>query len=231
MKKRCLKITIGLIAMLLCTGVVFVFYMCRQSLVDNFCEAVGRNDIASVRASLESDREFIRVTGGFVEGAPSEFNGVDWWKMRRVRAIFYAHTKEMLELLISYGADVNVRDGEQRTPLHCRIFDRYSYICEKQFHSGLFSYGRDIKAVTAILLTNGANPNAKDLKGSTPFTMLFYDKIEDNEEPLDIHVVEFFLTYGADPNMKTVEAITPLAWAIHRKKTAIVELLKRYGAR
>lgn len=61
---------------------------------------------------------------------------------------------EVIELLISYGADVNARDAQGRSPLleECHG-DKREDVIEK-------------------LLKNGADPNAADINGTTPLHLL-----------------------------------------------------------
>ena len=59
---------------------------------------------------------------------------------------------DMIRLFIKGNVDINARDNEGRTPLHCAVL-------------------RDNKEVIATLLSAGADPNAKDNNGKTPFSM------------------------------------------------------------
>lgn len=70
-------------------------------------------------------------------------------------AVFLGHT-EMVEMLVTEGADVNQRNGDQGTALHSAAF-----------------VGRAEEA--AILLRAGANPDAIDANGQTPRDLLGLD--------------------------------------------------------
>ena len=77
--------------------------------------------------------------------------------------------KDIVELLIAKGADVNAKDNWNWTPLHSAV------------------YGH--KDIVELLITEGANVNARDGASRTP---LFYAKDEGNSE-----IVELLRKHGA----------------------------------
>lgn len=92
-------------------------------------------------------------------------------------------SKGIAELLISNGADVNVRDNNGETPLHSA--SRYSN-----------------KNLAELLIKEGSSVNARDNKGRTP---LFFAT---NKELIDL-----FIYSGADVNAKDNDGKTPLHWS------------------
>jgi len=64
--------------------------------------------------------------------------------------------KDVVELLLSNGADVNVRNEAQSTPLH-------------------FAMENVDKGVAELLLSSGANPNVMNKAGFTPLTIVRYN--------------------------------------------------------
>ena len=64
-------------------------------------------------------------------------------------ALHYAANKEIAELLIAKGAEVNTKSDSESTPLHFAALN-----------------GR--KEIVELLLANGADVNAKDGEGKTP---------------------------------------------------------------
>ena len=74
--------------------------------------------------------------------------------------LHFAKTKEVAELLISNGGDVNAKNNIGDTPLHQAVFDGHRDIVE-------------------LLIANGADVNAKDDHGQTPLdTAIQYKKPE-----------------------------------------------------
>ncbi len=98
------------------------------------------------------------------------------------RAIHFAHSVEMLRLLVESGdADVNCIDGCGDWPLksaaEANDVDRTSWLLEHGAEVDLTSTGEtalhaavrsDAREALSLLLENGANPNAKDVDGWTP---------------------------------------------------------------
>ena len=70
------------------------------------------------------------------------------------RAAWGRHT-EIVELLITNGADVNAKDDRGATPLHHAID----------------------KEIVELLIAEGADVNAKDKRGRTPLDVAFGDEV------------------------------------------------------
>jgi ankyrin repeat protein len=102
--------------------------------------------------------------------------------MRNVR-----DPSEQLEILLQYGASVNVRDRFMKTPLHIAVIGR--------------NYLNPIK----ILLENGAEADARDRDGRTPLHIAVLGGSAD--------VVKLLLEHGANVNARDDAGDTPLALA------------------
>ena len=83
----------------------------------------------------------------------------------------FGGTKDVAELLLSKGADVNAKIGDGRTPLHWA-----AYLGNKD--------------VAELLLAEGADVNAKDMDGRTPFDWAALYERRDIVELMENHVLK-----------------------------------------
>ena len=72
-----------------------------------------------------------------------------------------------------------------------------------------------------LLLTSGANVNARTRNGNTPLhSAAFYGHME---------IAELLLARGADVNAKTQNGTTPMHWAAIKDHKDVVEMLLQHG--
>ena len=116
--------------------------------------------------------------------------------------LHYASTKEIVELLIAKGADVNAKSSDGSTPLHDAAY-----------------YGRTI--IAELLIAKGADVNAKDEVGLTPL----------HRANLTKEIAELLIAEGADVNAKEKYGETPLNWAILLGQTETADLLRKHGGK
>ncbi|CAG0895051.1 unnamed protein product [Cyprideis torosa] len=106
----------------------------------------------------------------------------------------------VVEVLLAHGADPNIANKYQRTPLH-----------------------EAKSAETAeLLMQKGADVNAKDDDGGTP---LFVASQRDRPS-----VSEVLLAHGADPNITDKTGRSPLSVATHEGHHSVAEVLLIHGA-
>jgi ankyrin repeat protein len=141
-------------------------------------------------------------------------------------------------LLLAYGADINVRGEDGKTPLHRAVEEYYGGI---ELLDLLASKSADINAkdndgMTPLhvatmngnanciqwLLAHGANVNAKNDHGWTPLFCINDDNMKES--------VELLLAKGADINARDYDGHTPLYWARYFDEKGLVALYLKRGA-
>ncbi len=175
-------------------GVLAYGHYDRQRKIDAFITAVAGNDIQSAKTLLQKESWLINVCPGKSNKTP----------------LFWARSKEMAELLIGAGADLEKKDRYGRTPLLHSII-----IPPQGHHAG--------GAATETLITAGADVNARDNDGITPLLMAtYYGNIE---------AIEALLAHHADVNAGDNHGYTPLRYAQDIGNSAMSGLLRAHGAR
>lgn len=110
--------------------------------------------------------------------------------------------QKLVHLLLEKGADVNARDADGITLLHCAILSRSEMIVR-------------------LLLENGVDTEARDKEGNTPllFAISEGDKV----------IVRLLLEKGADIDVKNNNGQTALMSSIWAPKDTVVQLLLEKG--
>ena len=113
--------------------------------------------------------------------------------------------RELVDLLLTRGAKVDLRNRAGATPLHDAAL------------------GGDA-GVVKMLLDHGADVNARDTEtGATPL----YNAASWGRQ----EVLELLLSRGADPNTSNSKGTSALQSAIENNQPEIAAILKRHGAR
>jgi len=145
--------------------------------------------------------------------------------------------KEIAELLVAGGADVNAKNKWGQTSLHDAILGKNKEIIELLIAKGAdlnakdnggwtslhsAAYGGN-KEIAELLIAKGADVNAKDDDGETPLhDVAFYGYKE---------IAELLIDNGADVNAKNDrKGETPLHQATLKANKEIIELLIAKGA-
>ena len=118
------------------------------------------------------------------------------------QTLLHDASPSVTQILLELGLDVNAKDMNHETPLHCACEDEKTAL---------------------VLLNHGANVNAQDVHGQTPLHHASW--YED-----DPRFVKLMLEHGADVNALSNNQSTPLHSASFRAKLDIARVLLDYGA-
>ncbi|KAL7287521.1 hypothetical protein TKK_0018352 [Trichogramma kaykai] len=112
------------------------------------------------------------------------------------------HSKEAIEVFLNYGADPNIIDRNDKTPL-IRAIASSDY------------------QTASLLLIKGAEPNRPSVHGETPLqTAIYFHNLE---------CVELLLKNGADPKIQRSDGKSPLLIALEDYNFEIIEVLLKYN--
>ena len=113
--------------------------------------------------------------------------------------------KDIADLLISKGADVNAKEAKNRiTALHWAAW-------------------RGRKEIAELLIAKGANLNTKNNDGRTPLHNAAWKG--------HVEIAKLLIGKNADVNAKDVEGQTPLDWAEEEKQKETAALLRKHGGK
>jgi len=110
--------------------------------------------------------------------------------------------KDMMKLLISKGADINLQNKELDTPF-------FSYC----------SFEAIKYDILLFLIENGANLKLKNINGHTPLHLLCHNL------NVTVEMIEIMINSGAEINAETNEGNTPLFFLYHRNEIKKKEIL------
>lgn len=111
--------------------------------------------------------------------------------------------RNILELLLSHGGDVNLEMEGEYTALSIAILRRHLDVAE-------------------LLVNQGANVNYRGKSGKTPLHFAVKSR--------QIEMVQLLLRNGADVNSRTEHGVTALHIAVERKLQDVAELLLKNGS-
>ena len=175
----------------------------KKTLPANFYELIEAKDLDALKAVFNE----------------CELNAYDRRSFNKPALSFYDVPLELMDWLIAQGADINVKDEYDRTPLHYHAqvndVERVTLLLEK---------GADIEAiaeydetplhaagyfpeVTALLIAKGANVKAKDDMKHNPMEAMLYS-VQSIDIPKAAKTAELYLKAGVKPTKFAKEQIT-----------------------
>ena len=184
-------------------------------------QAAGEGNIEAVKLKQHL------AAGADVNGTGGPFGGT---RLHR------AATKEIAEVLIAAGADVNAKNNRDMTPLHEAALSGRKEVAEL-----LIAKSADVNAkrndgktplalairwnkteIAELLIANGADVNAKQVDGITPLHRAAHEGYK---------IVKLLIAEGADVNAKDEDGYTPLDLAIRLRHPETADLLRKHGGK
>jgi ankyrin repeat protein len=107
--------------------------------------------------------------------------------------------KDMVQMLLEEGADINLKDEYGKTPLHHAVLTVFKGTPEDK-----------IQNIAEFLLANGANINAQDNQGETALHLAINQSVWNSKNCM----VDFLLARGANVNVQDKRGATPLHYAV-----------------
>lgn len=120
---------------------------------------------------------------------------------------------EIAKFLIAIGADVNVTDSYDYTPLHLSIYRKLEETPE---------ISQQKQEIAELLMSKGADVNARTIEGVTPLYSAAYEGL--------VGIARLLIDNGADVNAGDDYNYTPLHMAVYGGYNELVELLITGGA-
>ena len=161
--------------------------------------AVDTGDVKKIEKILQRNPALVNKQGefGWTPLYKAAFNG----------------NREVAELLISRGAEVNARDPGGASALHICASSR-DVVLNKKILGGRVE-------VAKLLIAGGADLNARDKDGSTALHIAARDGSQ--------KIAELLIQEGADINTRDNNNKTPLELATEKEHAEMVDLLRTSG--
>ena len=194
-------------------------YLCgmakkKKTLPANFGELLEANDLEALKAVFNE----------------CELNAYDRYSFKKPALSFYDIPLELMDWLIAQGADINVKDEYDRTPLHY-----HAQVNNVEKVALLLDKGADIESkaaydrtplfaaayhpeVTALLIAKGANVKAKDDMKHNPMEAMLYS-VQSIDISKAAKTAELYLKAGLKPTKFAKEQVTRIGedFEFHRE--------------
>ena len=194
-------------------------YLCgmakkKKTLPANFGELLEAKDLEALKAVFKE----------------CELNAYDRYSFKKPALSFYDIPLELMDWLIAQGADINVKDEYDRTPLHY-----HAQVNNVERVALLLDKGADIESkaaydrtplfaaayhpeVTALLIAKGANVKAKDDMKHNPMEAMLY-AVQSIDISKAAKTAELYLKAGLKPTKFAKEQVTRIGedFEFHRE--------------
>lgn len=216
---------------------------------EKFYNAIQEGDLETVKKIVESganvnERDILgypplnhaaacgnKAIAEYLISKGADIHGKDKEEYTPLHMAAFFGAKDIAEILLREGADVNSLNKSRTTPLHSAAGAWDPLDTEMSVMAVAISFDEEIMksviAISELLISKGANPNAKDVGGSTPL----HWAAQRNR----VSIAELLITRGADINAKSkgflfFSGMTPLEIALEEKHKEMIDFLQCHGA-
>ena len=194
-------------------------YLCgmakkKKTLPANFGELLEVNDLEALKAVFNE----------------CELNAYDRYSFKKPALSFYDIPLELMDWLIAQGADINVKDEYDRTPLHYHAqvnnVERVALLLEKgadieaqdKYKNTPLHFAEYNAEAAQLLIEKGADIKAKDDRGYNPMERML-SRLRNAYIEKAAKTVEVYLKAGLKPNKFAKEQITRIGedFEFHRQ--------------
>ncbi len=150
-----------------------------------------------------SDLDWLEIKKLILSGADINIQSDKYGNTALIRAVIEGHT-DIVKLLITAGADVNIQDKYDNTAL-------------------IWAVIKDHTDIVKLLIAAGTNINAKNNNGNT--ALILVPAAKNGHQ----NIVGLLIAAGADVNIQNKYGDTVLMWAVRKGHKEIVKLLISAG--
>lgn len=186
--------------------------------------AIARGDIEAVKKAIiqGADINAIDSRSGYTMLTLASRYGCHMDELRKNPVLRLQRIREMLQVLIDSGADINAKDSFGYTTVFQVTHTPYFRL------PASMATIEEQKKLLAMLLAKGADFNVKDKSGGNT---ALHNAIKISIQSDNLEIVEFLIKSGTDVNAANKKGETPLKLAVEGKKKKIAELLRQHGAK
>ncbi len=186
-------------------------------------DAIKNNDLSEVKSLVEADISTVNLKDN-AGNTPLHFAAI-------------AGSVEIIELLLSNGADINSVNNQEKTPLHESIANKQDYASKVLIERGADIDRQDgsgktplhatvlvnAKEIAELLISKGADLEKKNKGDFTPLGLL-------TRTTKSFEVAEVLVKHGANINAPWTDGAMPLNYAAMYSDSRVIDLLLDHNA-
>ncbi|KAJ8682742.1 hypothetical protein QAD02_018534 [Eretmocerus hayati] len=201
--------------------------------------------ITSINGDINAIKNFLKFHPKSIN-QPINWSESDWFGYTPLHFAVHFGNREAVEVLVQFGADISIKNGEGNTPLHVafslrnhlRAVENFEIICASDNPIGEegfshFHIACQIGAFRAVeyFINQGVDVNQPSkFTGIYEYTGQSPLHLAVNNEVINEKVLQLLLEKGADVHAKDAELDTPLHYTKNNTTTRALELLLCHGA-